>query len=41
MIILNEPIRGESTYRKLRVVPQDLRHIVFIAFHANPIGGHF
>ena len=41
MIILKEPIWGESNYRKLRIVPRDLRQIVFIEFHANPIGGHF
>ena len=41
VIILKEPIGGESTYRKLRIVPRDLRHILFIAFHAKPIGGHF
>ena len=26
---------------KLRIVPASLQNIVFIAFHANPIGGHF
>ena len=41
MIILKEPIRGESTYRKLRIVTQDIIHIVFIEFHANLIGGHY
>ena len=41
MIILKEPIRGEFTYRNLRIVPRDIRHILFIEFHSNPIGGHF
>ena len=41
MIILKEPIRGESTYRELCKVTRDIRQIVFITFHANPIGGHF
>ena len=41
MIILKEPIRGESTYRELRIITRDIRQIVFIQFHAKPIGGHF
>ena len=34
-------MKHKSAYRCLRIVPRDLRNIVFIAFHANPIGGHF
>ena len=30
IIILKEPIKGESTYRKLRIVPRNLRQIVSI-----------
>ena len=41
MLILKEPITGEQIYRHLRIVPKDLYNIVFVAFHANPIGGHF
>jgi hypothetical protein len=43
MIILQEPIGNNhsASYVKLRLVPQSLREILFIAFHANPIGGHF
>ena len=41
MLLLKEPIKGEQTYRHLRIVPKDLYNIIFIAFHANPIGGHF
>ena len=42
MIYLREPLGGGSdSYCKLRYVPQALRNTVFIAFHANPIGGHF
>ena len=40
MLIIKEPIKHESAYRCLQIVPCDLRNIVFIAFHANPIGGH-
>eukprot|EP00956_Cyclotella_meneghiniana_P037713 scaffold143282_cov76-Cyclotella_meneghiniana.AAC.4 len=41
MIIYQEPLGyGSTTYCKLRLVPSSLRNIVFIAFHANPIGGH-
>ena len=41
MIIYREPLGfGSTTYCKLRLVPSSLQNIVFIAFHANPIGGH-
>jgi hypothetical protein len=41
MVILREPIgEGSSSYCRLRLVPESLRTIVFVAFHANPIGGH-
>jgi hypothetical protein len=41
MIIYREPLGGGSdSFCKLRLVPRSLRDIVFIAFHANPIGGH-
>jgi hypothetical protein len=41
MIVLREPIGdGSSSYCKLRLVPESLRGVIFIAFHANPIGGH-
>ena len=36
MIIIKEPIKGECAFRRLQLVPRDLRQIVFIAFHANP-----
>jgi hypothetical protein len=41
MLALHEPI--ESTYDSisLQLVPRYLLNIVFIAFHANPISGHF
>ena len=40
MLVIKEPIKHESAYRCLWIVPRDLRNIVFIAFHANPISGH-
>jgi hypothetical protein len=41
MIILCEPLGGGSdSYCKLRLVPPSLRNAIFVAFHANPIGGH-
>ena len=40
ILILKELIPGEATYRILRIFPRDLHNIVFIAFHATPIGGH-
>jgi hypothetical protein len=41
MIILREPIGdGSSSYCRLRLVPESLRTILFVAFHASPIGGH-
>ena len=39
--MLQERVESQSVQRILRVVPRDLGNIVFIAFHANPIGGHF
>ena len=42
MIIYREPLGGGSdSFCKLRYVPSSLRNTIFIAFHANPIGGHF
>ena len=40
MLILHEPIIGTSLFTCLQLVPSELRNIVFIAFHTNPIGGH-
>ena len=39
-IILKEKI-DDNSYVKLRIVPKDLQNIIFMAFHSNPIGGHF
>ena len=39
-LILKERI-DENSFVKLRIVPEALWNIIFLAFHANPIGGHF
>ena len=41
MLILQEQLNAGSSYVKLRLVPYGLKEILFIAFHANPIGEHF
>jgi len=42
MLIYREPIRWSASYTCLQIVPtKSLLKIVFIAFHSNPIGGHF
>ena len=41
MLVLREPLAGDESFIKLRIVPISLRNILFIAFHSNPIGGHF
>jgi hypothetical protein len=40
MLIFQEPIRGSTSYTCLQIVPAELRDILFVAFHSNPIGGH-
>ncbi len=40
MIILCEPIVGSDSYTCLQIVPCELYNIIFMAFHANPIGAH-
>jgi hypothetical protein len=41
MIIYREPLGGSSdSFCKFRLIPLSLWDIVFIAFHANPIGDH-
>jgi hypothetical protein len=40
MLIFREPIDGSSSFTRLQLVPVELYNIIFIAFHANPIGGH-
>ncbi len=40
MIILRELIVGSNSYTHLQIVPRELYNIIFVAFHANPIGAH-
>jgi hypothetical protein len=40
MIILRELIVGSNSYMRLQIVPCELYNIIFMAFHANPIGAH-
>ena len=37
MVFLRELIPGGATFRILRIVPQDLKNIVLVIFHANQI----
>jgi hypothetical protein len=39
MLILGELICGSMSYTCLQIVPEELRNILFVAFHSNPIGG--
>lgn len=41
ILIYDEPLLGGDSYTHLCLVPQTLHNIVFVAFHSNPIGGHF
>eukprot|EP00956_Cyclotella_meneghiniana_P009859 scaffold13641_cov42-Cyclotella_meneghiniana.AAC.3 len=41
MLIIYESIQGSDDLAELQIVPASLKNIVFIAFHANPLGGHF
>jgi hypothetical protein len=40
MLIMKEPIGGSDSYTHLKLVPWELYNIIFIAFHANPVGAH-
>jgi hypothetical protein len=37
VVILREPIHGSTSYTRLQIVPEELRNILFVAFHSNPI----
>ena len=41
MLYIHEHIDFVGNHIKLQIVPSELRNIIFIAFHANPIGSHF
>ena len=40
MLFLHKPIIGTSLFTRLQLVPSELKNIIVIAFHSNPIGGH-
>ena len=37
---MKEIFQNDVKYVELKIVPQSLVNIIFVAFHANPIGGH-
>ena len=41
IIFIRERVPNKNISFSLRLVPKILRNIIFIAFHANPMGGHF
>ena len=41
IIYIRERVPNKNVSFALRLVPDILRNIIFIAFHANPMGGHF
>jgi hypothetical protein len=40
MLTYWEPIRGNTSYTQLQIVPKALFDIVFVAFHSNLLSGH-
>ena len=40
ILIYRETIVGSESYTRLQLVPSQFRNIIFVAFHANPIGAH-
>jgi len=40
ILIYREPLAGSGSYTRLQLVPAEFRNILFVAFHANPVGGH-
>jgi len=40
ILFLHKLFKGNDNTIKLQLVPASLQDIVFVAFHANPIGGH-
>jgi hypothetical protein len=41
LLIYCKPIAGSASYAHLQLVPSEFFNILFIAFHTNPIVGHF
>jgi hypothetical protein len=40
ILFMREIFQNDDRYIELKIVPESLRNIIFVAFHANPIGGH-
>ena len=40
LLYMKEIFQHDIKYVHLRIVPASLQNIIFVAFHANPIGGH-
>ena len=40
ILYMKEVFQNDTKFVELRIVPTSLVNIIFIAFHANPIGGH-
>jgi hypothetical protein len=41
ILIYRKPIVGLESYACLWLVPSEFYNILFVAFHSNPMGGHF
>ena len=41
MLHLHEPLEGSDDFTSLQIVPAGLQNLIFLAFHSNPVGGHF
>lgn len=40
ILYMKEIFQNDDKFVDLRIIPVSMRNIVFVAFHANPIGGH-
>jgi len=40
ILYMREHLAGDTKFVRLQIVPSSLCNAIFIAFHANPIGGH-
>ena len=40
VLYMKEIFQDDDRFVELRIVPSSMRNIIFVAFHANPIGGH-
>jgi hypothetical protein len=41
ILIYCKQLAGSESYARLQLVPAQFRNIIFVAFHSNPIIGHF